>query len=172
MNISITGPSGVGKTTLVKALASKEHNIIRILSTTTRPPRAQEEEGEDYFFVSKAHWAERSWALVTEFQGNFYGVPSELLEPSDALHIFNLDELGAKRLRTIDPQCLNLLLLPPSPQSLHERLHMRGESSDSPRFQEKMIWDYEAYHHIVINDVFETCVDSIYAYLKPLIRTT
>lgn len=171
MNVSITGPSGVGKTTVIRALAQRNSLIKPVISVTTRPPREGERDGMDYIFMTQKDWNLGEWVLVTQFQSHAYGIASELLMPSDEIRILNIDEPGVRRLRALDPKAHAVLMLSPSAEHLRERLHVRGEPEYSSRFSESLAFDVELYDKVIINDRFDVCVDQLHAYLESLVGT-
>lgn len=172
MNISFSGPSGVGKTTLILSLTVADDRLVMLPSCTTRAPRPAEKPGIDYEFISTDQWhaePENSWVLVTSFNNNFYGIrKSSLFNAQSHLRgiLLNVDESGAKNLRVEDPACINILILPPSASAIHDRLKERGEPEASARYSEVTQWDREWYHHVVINDEFEACKSQLLAILK------
>lgn len=140
----ICAPSGAGKTTLVKKLREEFPHFGYSVSCTTRAPRAGEEEGKDYHFLSRerflalrdeGYFAE--WATV---HGNYYGTP--LTPTLEMLHkgrdvIFDVDVQGAAQLRLTLPQGLYVFILPPSLEELEQRLRLRGSESEET-LQERM----------------------------------
>ncbi len=133
----ITGPSGVGKGTLVRSLLERHPDIYLSVSMTTRSPRSGEVNGKDYFFVTPEQFqdliaAEQllEWA---QFAGNYYGTPRQQVEEKIKQGILVLLEIeleGARQIRASFPQALRLFILPPSMSELERRL--RDRQSESP----------------------------------------
>ena len=133
----ITGPSGVGKGTLVQRLMERHQSIWLSVSATTRAPREGEHEGESYFFHSR----DRFDALVqeggllewTEFAGNCYGTPRAPVEQQlqAGRPVFLEIELeGARQVRRSFPQAVQIFLAPPSFEELERRIRGRGTDSE------------------------------------------
>ncbi|MDB9520268.1 guanylate kinase [Roseofilum reptotaenium CS-1145] len=135
--VVITGPSGVGKGTLVRSLLERHPDIYLSVSMTTRSPRPGEVNGKDYFFVTPEQFqdliaAEQllEWA---QFAGNYYGTPRQQVEEKIKQGILVLLEIeleGARQIRASFPQALRLFILPPSMSELERRL--RDRQSESP----------------------------------------
>jgi len=136
--VVISGPSGVGKDTLIERMAQLgyEHHVA--VTATTRPPRRGEVDGVHHHFVDVDEFKRMidrgellEWAMV---YGNYYGVPRQQVR--DALArgrhvILRVDVQGAARLRSLIPEALFLFVLPPSMEALREHLVARGVNSDA-----------------------------------------
>ncbi|MEM7066150.1 MAG: guanylate kinase [Cyanobacteria bacterium P01_B01_bin.77] len=136
--IVFTGPSGVGKGTLLRRLLGQHPDIQLSISATTRQPRGGEEHGKHYYFVSRTEFEAMvqqeqllEWA---EFAGNYYGTPRQ---PLDALiahgHVVILEiELeGARQVRRSLPTARQIFVLPPSVAELEVRIRERGQDSEA-----------------------------------------
>jgi guanylate kinase len=131
----ISGPSGVGKDSVVKALKKKPGKFHFVITANTRAPRPDEEEGVDYFFVSKDHFHEMieqdqlvEWAHV---YGDYKGVPKAQVE--DALAsgkdvLMRLDVQGAKKIKSLYPFAILIFLLPSNEKEWDERLLARAKA--------------------------------------------
>ncbi|KKJ01490.1 guanylate kinase [Prochlorothrix hollandica] len=136
--VVITGPSGVGKGTLLQQLQQKYPQIHISISATTRSPRAGEVEGQHYFFVSPAEFQTMvtggellEWA---EFAGNCYGTPRKPVETQVSqgnLVILEIEVEGARQVRQTFPDALQIFVLPPSLGELEKRLRSRGQDSEA-----------------------------------------
>ena len=136
--IVLTGPSGVGKGTLVQILLQRHPEIYLSVSATTRSPRPGETYGEHYYFVSRTDFEKMisdchllEWA---EFAGNYYGTPrlpveQQIAEGKTVLLEVELD--GANQISTSCPDALRIFILPPSFSALEQRLRDRATDSNS-----------------------------------------
>lgn len=136
--IVVTGPSGVGKGTLLQKLL--EHYPDRILfsiSATTRSPRAGEEHGREYFFWSRAEFEQKrdageflEWA---EYAGNLYGTPKPAIDQAIALGqivLLEIELAGARQVAQSFPRAKRIFIAPPSMEVLENRLRQRSTDSD------------------------------------------
>ena len=134
--IVLTGPSGVGKGTLVKSLLDRNPQLHLSISATTRLPRSGEVDGVDYYFVTKAKFKQMigeqlllEWA---EYASNYYGTPKEQVETKIAAGksvLLEIELLGARAIQKTYPNALRLFILPPSIEELERRLKNRGKDS-------------------------------------------
>jgi guanylate kinase len=134
----ITGPSGVGKGTLVSRLLARHPRIWLSVSATTRPPRPGEVEGESYFFLSREHFERQvaaggflEWA---EFAGNLYGTPREPVERQLAAGrpvLLEIEVEGARQVRRSFPAGFQVMLQPPSLEELERRIRGRGTDAEA-----------------------------------------
>jgi len=131
----LCAPSGTGKTTLTYRLRQEFPRIGFSISATTRAPRAGEEHGRDYFFLSREEFSVRreagAFAEWAEVHGNFYGTPLKetraLLDAGQDV-LFDIDVQGAAQLRLRLPRCVCVFCFPPSMKELEKRL--RGRATD------------------------------------------
>ena len=136
--IVLTGPSGVGKGTLVRSLLNRHPTLYLSVSVTTRGPREGEIEGQHYYFVSRSRFEEMveagelaEWA---EFAGNFYGTPYFALKQGigeGKWVILEIELEGARQIRNKFLEALRIFILPPSWDELERRLRSRGQDSES-----------------------------------------
>ena len=133
----ITGPSGVGKGTLVARLLERHPGLWLSVSATTRAPRAGEEEGRQYFFLDRAAFERQvaaggflEWA---EFAGNLYGTPrgavQQRLDAGQPV-LLEIELEGARQVRRSFPAGFQVLLQPPSFEELERRIRGRGTDSE------------------------------------------
>ena len=135
--IIITGPSGVGKGTVVKAILKKDINIWLSISATTRKPRNGEEDGKDYYFLTTKKFKEMinnemflEWA---KFAGNYYGTPIESIKEKikDGYKvILEIEVEGACQVRERFPNIISIFLLPPDKNELEKRIRNRGTDNE------------------------------------------
>ena len=133
----ITGPSGVGKGTLVGRLLARHPQIWLSVSATTRAPRQGEVEGVNYFFLSRERFEQQvqqggflEWA---EFAGNLYGTPRQPVEEQLAAGrpvLLEIELEGARQVRQSFPAGFQLFIKPPSFEELERRIRGRGTDSD------------------------------------------
>ncbi len=136
--IVLTGPSGVGKGTLVQILLQRHPEIYLSISATTRSPRPGETYGEHYYFISRTDFekmiSDRHLLEWAEFAGNYYGTPrlpveQQIAEGKTVLLEVELD--GANQISSSCPDALRIFILPPSFSALEQRLRDRATDSSS-----------------------------------------
>jgi guanylate kinase len=176
----MSSPSGAGKTTLSRRLLEEDGEIALSVSVTTRPPRAGETEGRDYFFVSAERFQEMvSQALLLEWAtvfGNRYGTPrapveAALMAGRDVL--FDIDWQGTQQLQQTDAasDLVRVFILPPDLAELERRLRTRATDPDAviagrmARARDE-ISHWGEYDYILVNDDAETCLGELRAILK------
>lgn len=132
----ISGPSGVGKDTLIERMAALGHGHHFTVTATTRAPRPGEKEGVNHFFVSRDQFfsmvAKNELLEWAEVYGNYYGVPKQQVRDALAAGrhvIVRVDVQGARRIREIVPEALFIFVTPPSLETLHAHLVKRGVNS-------------------------------------------
>jgi len=173
--IVVSAPSGTGKTTLCEAVEAILPDLVHSVSFTTRPPRSDERDGEDYHFVDETTFMQMvkkgefvEWALV---HGHLYGTHRLALEKHFAEGkdvILDLDTQGAAQLQRIYPRGIFVFIIPPDLKMLEERLRQRGTDSEEEiqRRLEKAreeIKHYREYAYVIVNDVFEKAVRELSA---------
>lgn len=133
----LCGPSGVGKTSLSKALLASRQYLSLSVSYTTRKPRGQEVEGDSYHFVDKNEFLAmreaNKFAEWAEVHGNYYGTTRETIERAwkegrDLL--FDIDYQGARQLKEVYPAATAVLVAPPDLETLEQRLRGRGTDAE------------------------------------------
>lgn len=135
--IVLTGPSGVGKGTLLRSLLQRHPELYLSVSATTRQPRPGEIDGQHYYFVSRDKFEEMvsagellEWA---EYAGNYYGTPRTPVERQVQLGqsvILEIEVVGARKIHHTFPTALRLFILPPSLAELEQRIRGRGQDSE------------------------------------------
>lgn len=177
--IVISGPSGVGKGTVRRALFEmKNHNLVYSVSVTTRPPRKDEVDGKDYYFVDKKTFEqdiiEDKFLEHAEFVGNYYGTPKDKVEEaldSGKEVVLEIEVEGALQVREKMKDAVFIFLVPPSKKALYDRLNARGTENKElidRRFQkaEKEFLLAYKYDYIVVNDDVNNAADRIMAIIR------
>ena len=130
----ITGPSGVGKGTLIKRLLERSPGLQLSVSATTRQPREGEVNGREYHFLSREDFDQRvangEFIEHAEYAGNRYGtLRSELERPADGI-VLEIEIQGARQVRETLPEAYQVFIAPPSLDALRERLEGRASDTD------------------------------------------
>ena len=174
MMFILSSPSGVGKTTITKKIAKNNTNFKISISHTTRKPRPNEINGQDYFFVNKKEFNSlidnNDFFEHAKIFDNYYGTlkkPVQEILSSGKDVLFDIDWQGTQQLKKIKNLSLyTFFILPPNIQVLKERLLNRHQGQTN-LIQKRMIkfneelshWD--EYNHIVVNDDLDTCYREI-----------
>jgi len=174
----ITAASGAGKTSLVEALLAKDEQIKRSVSHTTRRPRPSEQEGVHYHFVNEAQFLEilskGGFLESADVHGAKYGTSQiavvKILQAGFDV-ILEIDWQGAAQVRRIYPQCISIFILPPSVETLEQRLNNRGQDSVEV-INKRVAAAREEMRHVVefdyvtINDNFEVALQDLMAIIR------
>lgn len=176
--VVLSGPSGVGKGTICRALIAKYGDEIKLsISATTRKARTGEKDGQEYFFYSREKFEELvqkeaflEWAKVFD---NYYGTPWEyvqevLAQGKDCL--LEIDVQGAMQVKRKCPEAIFIFLVPPSQEELVKRITCRGTEDEAEikkrlnMAAEEMSFA-EEYHYVVVNDSVELATEKVRAIL-------
>ena len=169
----ITGPSGVGKGTLIRLLRERVPELALSVSATTRQPRPGETQGEDYWFLSDAEFQRHidagdfvEWA---EYSGRRYGTLREELERHTSGGrpvVLEIEVQGARQVRETLPEAVQIFIRPPSDEDLRDRLIGRG--TDDPeqierrlRVAEEELSAADEFQHVVVNDRLDEAVEAL-----------
>ncbi len=174
----MTAASGAGKTSLLEALLAQDAHIRRSVSHTTRAPRAGEQAGVHYHFVSEAQFLEilgaGGFLESADVHGAKYGtaqsgVDAALQAGYDV--VLEIDWQGAAQVRNIYPQAVSIFILPPSVETLAQRLNNRGQDS-SEVIAKRLAAARDEMSHVVefdyvtINDNFEVALQDLTAIIR------
>ena len=169
----ITGPSGVGKGTLIRSLRERMPELDLSVSATTRCPRPGEEDGVDYHFLADADFERRvaagEFVEHATYSGRRYGTLREELERrlrAGSPVVLEIEVQGARQVRETMPEALQVFIAPPSREALRARLVGRG--TDDPeqvdarlRTAEAELAAQDEFAHVVVNDRLEDAVDEL-----------
>ncbi len=174
----LSGPSGVGKGTVRKALFERDTALQYSISMTTRQKRVGEQEAVDYFYRTKDEFEsmikDKQLLEYAEYVGNYYGTPREYVEETLELGrdvFLEIEVQGALQVKENFPEGVFLFLSPPSLEELKTRIVNRGTESDAlvaNRLDaaKEEIEMMDAYDYVVVNDQVEVAVDKVQAIVK------
>jgi len=173
--IILTGPSGVGKGTVVKEILGKEKKFWLSISATTREPREGEKEGESYYFLNKEKFKEMieqnlflEWA---QFAGNYYGTPlssvNEKMKEGFTV-LLEIEVEGAKQIKEKFPNSISIFLLPPDKEELERRIRNRGTEKEEAIKKRLLRANYE----ISVSNQFDFALTNhnVYETAKKIIK--
>ena len=172
--IVVSGFSGAGKGTIMKELIKRYDSYALSISATTRDPRPGEENGREYFFITNEEFEK----LIEEdgliehagYVGHYYGTPRKFVEDKLAAGIDVILEIeiqGALQIREQYPDAVLLFVMPPSAETLKNRLIGRGTETEDvidqrlKRAKEESV-GIEKYDYLVVNDDLDECVESVH----------
>ena len=168
----VSGPSGVGKGTLVKELITRRSDVVESVSCTTRAPRAGEVHGKHYFFLSEEEFARRieegDFLEYDHHMSGSYGTPRSFVKETlkEKSVIMEIDVVGGLNAKKEYPQLILVFIMPPSKEELVRRL--TGRNSETPEAIEKRLarMDFELsklpeYDYVIVNDDFETALKEL-----------
>lgn len=161
--LAVSGPSGVGKGTLMKLLLEEDPTLALSISCTTRAPREGEVNGREYFFLTREEFEKRiadgEFLEYDEHFGNYYGTPRSFVEKQLEDHsvILEIDVVGALNAKKVFPDAVLVMVTPPSIEELISRLEGRGSETEDAREERLNRVRYELeqsskYDYVVIND--------------------
>ncbi len=171
----ITGPSGVGKGTLIRALMERVPKLELSVSATTRPPRPGEQDGIDYHFLTRqdfdANVADDAFVEHADYAGRSYGTLRSELEDrvrAGVPVVLEIEVQGASQVRAAMPEAVQVFIAPPSLSALRTRLIGRG--TDDPEEVERRLQVAEQelsaqpeFAHVVVNDRLDDALDALTA---------
>jgi guanylate kinase len=186
----ITGPSGVGKGTLIRALRERMPGLELSVSATTRPPRPGEVDGRDYHFLSPEEFDRRldagDFLEHATYAGNRYGTPRSELRRAEAQGgedgdrpaglVLEIELQGARQVRRALPEAEQVFIAPPSLEALRARLVARGADSpevveDRLRAARDELKARSEFRHVVVNDRLEAALEDLATVVDTIWRT-
>ena len=174
----VAAPSGAGKSSLVKALLELDSHLAVSISHTTRPPRGQERDGQEYHFITRAEFERRlandEFLESAEVFGNYYGTHRSELDRAKAAGmdlVLDIDVQGARQLKGRIFEAVSIFILPPSRQVLEERLRARSQDSESVierRLREaaEEIRKYSQYDYLLVNREVQASTDTLVSIVR------
>lgn len=173
----ISGASGVGKSTVLGRVMQLCGELCFSVSATTRGPREGEQEGVNYYYVTKERFEEMiagdEFLEYDNHMKHYYGTPKAQLEEklSKGDVLLDIDPNGAFQVREKRPDAVLIFIAPPSLEELERRLRSRGDTDEAQiRVRlDRVKWEMEQskkYDYVVINDQVETCADKILEIIK------
>lgn len=170
--VAVSGPSGVGKGTIVKTLVKRREDVVESVSCTTREPRPGEVHGKEYFFLKREEFLRRidedDFLEYDEHFGNYYGTPKsfvkEMLERKSV--ILEIDVVGALNAKKAFPDCKLVMIVPPSLEELKRRLVSRNTETTEEVEKRLARLEYELSHkdkydYVIVNDDLETAIKAL-----------
>ena len=166
----LSGPSGTGKSTVISGLLQRRDDIRFSVSATTREPRPGEEEGKDYYFLTRDTFdqmvADGAFLEYATYVGNSYGTPVGPIEDHLAAGynvLLDIEVQGATQVKAMREDAVSVFLLPPSMEELERRLRSRGTDSEE-KIQQRLqtareeIAHAPEYDYIIVNDDLDKAV--------------
>jgi guanylate kinase len=180
----ITGPSGVGKGTLIRTLLQRVPELELSVSATTRPPRPGEQDGVDYHFLSDAefdrHVLEGDFLEHAGYSGRRYGTLRSELErrlAEGASVVLEIEVQGARQVKEKMPEAKRIFIAPPSEEALRTRLVGRGTDDDEQRERrlataKSELAAQDEFDTVVVNDRLEDAADDLERVVKRALEST
>jgi guanylate kinase len=181
----VSGPSGVGKSTLCRHILQDIPEIRLSVSYTTRPPRSGETDGKEYRFILEEEFRtkinEHAFAEWAEVYGRLYGTPWKELEQEPGSHddiLLDIDVQGARHVMKTLKKAVTIFILPPSLETLRTRLANRGTDSSEEqnrRFQKSQdeMKSYSEYQYTIRNETLDQAISELRAVITAeRVRTT
>ena len=172
--MAVSGPSGVGKGTIVKTILTRREDVVESVSCTTRAPREGEIHGKHYFFLSHEEFERRiqedDFLEYDEHFGNYYGTPKSFVRETLKTKsvIMEIDVVGALNAKKVFPECVLVMVVPPSVEELKRRLIGRGSESEETVELRLSRMNFELsqidkYDYVIVNDNLEDAIAEVCA---------
>jgi len=174
--VIISGPSGVGKSTICSRVVEKRNAFLSV-SATTRPRSESEQDGREYVFLTRddfeAKIREGAFLEYADVFGNYYGTPKMPVDEAVAAGrtvILEIDVQGGQQVKKLRPQAKTIFILPPHKRDLQKRIDGRGRGEDEKTKRKRLetasreiatAWQH--YDHMVINDDLDQAVEEVLA---------
>lgn len=180
MLVLFSGPSGVGKDTVLDIILSKDECLQRSVSLTTREKRSGETDGEDYYFITKEEFSQMikdgQVLEYAQYGENIYGTPKAPVDrwlKEGKTVILKIEVKGAQKIRELYPDALSIFLLPPSMQVLEDRIRRRATESEDDINRRLEIAKNEIlrsadYDFVVVNDDLDKASNNVLSIIKAL----
>ena len=168
--VVVSGPSGVGKGTIVKTVLKRRNDVVESVSCTTRAPREGEVHGREYYFLTREEFERRikedDFLEYDEHFGNFYGTPKSFVKETlkEKSVILEIDVVGALNAKKAFPNSVLVMIAPPSVEELKNRLLSRGTESEQDVEKRLSRLEFELsqkdkYDHVIVNDDLEKAIE-------------
>ncbi|MEP6644077.1 MAG: guanylate kinase [Acidobacteriaceae bacterium] len=169
----ISAPSGSGKSTLVNEARRIVEGLEFSISYTTRPPRGSEQNGREYFFISRSEFEQmvrnNEFLEHAEVFGNYYGTASRFLQDAEQTGkdlLLDIDVQGAAQIKSKLPAAVTIFILPPNREELERRLRSRSVDTEQVILRRlvtatREIENYQKYDYILVNDRLEDSIDML-----------
>ena len=174
----ISAPSGSGKSTLVSKLMKDVPDLEFSVSYTTRAPRGREQNGKQYYFISRGEFeqmvARDEFLEHADVFGNYYGTARRFLEEAAQKGhdlLLDIDVQGAEQIKRKLPDAVSVFVLPPDRKTLERRLQERGEDAEQV-IQRRLVTasreieNYDKYNYILVNDRLDESIEALKAIVR------
>lgn len=178
--VLFSGPSGVGKDTVLEVVLNKNRDLQKSISLTTRDIRENEMDGKDYYFITQSAFDEmvknNEVLEFAQYGNNFYGTPKAPIDKwlsEGKTIILKIEVQGAKKIKELYPDAVGIFIMPPTMEELEKRLRLRGTESEDDIKRRLDIAKNEMeksvdYDYLVVNDDIDLASDNVLDIVKSL----